>query len=661
MRRGRLPSAILAAIVALRATPNLHADPPVRGADDWTRIVPADVSLFVEIRDLSGIQAEFQRRGIWDVVRKLSQPEQVRQTDEPWARRAEKSLGLHPDEAIRRVLGRRAALVATHAGSWRQGVLLAEVPNSGGIRALLRKWRAKPLAPVGPVDRYRLRGEVILAIRGSTLVFGPVEGAEGLWGRTVHLLSGGDRPSLGTQSEFAGLKWRLSDDQSGFAFVKWRDTVDSAVDPNRLMIGFTVGSSGVSCEVHGRRAAVTSGDAANSTLELPCLGMGRLPASTIACWSSSFDSSGFTRRIYQERFPSDLSVIEMFLSFFLMLPGSGEGQDMLGPRFMFLVDSDAGEVEDRFESPRVSVVLESAKPDALADQLEAIVRIFVSLTMFAREGSGGPIEVQEAKCGGLDVRFVDLRSIASGGVLSALPKGTELCWLRLNDRVVLSTSRKHLESIIRAARRGGSTRGAFELSWNQDGAGVCESVFLKGVEVSRMLSSILAFTRREYPEALGRDWWQRWAKDRLRQRLKLGLGLQDDPTEPGRAVVAEIGPFSPANGRVILGDVIVEAGGSPLPTTRPAGEIARRYRNRGDAETFSLKVLRGGKMRQVILPVRPKRAIDLAGFDPPEALRNLTALLSNVDHLEIHRLAKRRQFLHATAKVSWRREDPKDE
>ncbi len=47
MRRGRLPFAILVAIVVLRADPVAFADPPERGADDWSRIAPADVSLFV--------------------------------------------------------------------------------------------------------------------------------------------------------------------------------------------------------------------------------------------------------------------------------------------------------------------------------------------------------------------------------------------------------------------------------------------------------------------------------------------------------------------------------------------------------------------------------------------------------------------------------------
>ena len=156
-------------------------------------------------------------------------------------------------------------------------------------------------------------------------------------------------------------------------------------------------------------------------------------------------------------------------------------------------------------------------------------------------------------------------------------------------------------------------------------------------------------------------WWQSWATDRLRQRSRLGLGLQDDPAGQARAVVAEIGPLSLANGRVILGDVIIEAGGAPLPTTRPSREVARRYRDCGDADTFSLKVLRGGKTFDLTLPVRPKPTLDLSGFDPPEVLRNLAALLGSVESIEIRRFAAPRQSVHVTATLTWNRDAPSDE
>ncbi len=206
------------------AQENRAAPAPV----DWTRFVPDDVRVYVEIRDLAGIRRTFRRLGVWDQVRRLSESPETAATSQPWHRSAERALGLTPERAISLVLGRRAALFAREPGAWQSGVLLAELPRRTNLDVLLRRWRASEIGTTGPVRRYRLRGRILLAVRDRTLLFGPPRDPDRLWERSALLLAGARGPTLRDRSEFAGLRSRLTTQRSGFGYASFAAADDGA-------------------------------------------------------------------------------------------------------------------------------------------------------------------------------------------------------------------------------------------------------------------------------------------------------------------------------------------------------------------------------------------------------------------------------------------------
>jgi len=634
---------------------------------DWLRIVPGDARLYVELRNLDAIRAQFRHLGIWGVVRELSKPDESSATTQPWHRRAESSLDLDPEAAISQVLGRRAALIAARPRDWQAGVLLAELPEQTQLRTLLRRWNARAASGAAAVQRYTLRGGIALAVRGRTLVFGPAADASGVWARTVRLLEGRRGPSLADQSEFAGLKSRLSIDQTGIAFVSWSGESGAqpagAVRSNRLLVGFSITPTGIECELHGQAA----GSPALASTE-PCLDLSRLPATTLACWSGSFDPSRFNRQLGVHRAASDISLVELFLGFLSSpSPKSSDLAAELGPRFTLVADSDRRRSEKRYELPRLSLILESRDAAAINARLQPVVQLFLSLL-----SAPGPEDAPPATPAPIRSEMcedVEVRSIALGELLAKRPalsflSGIELCWGNLDGRLILSSSRRHVQSIVLAARGKAPVlagrQGFAELGRPVEGSEpVVEWLHVRGSALSRMLTSLLIFTMREHPTALSGRWWRSWASQRLRQKTRLGVGLKPDAAGDHRAVVAEISPVSPARGRLRIGDIIVAVAGAPLATTRPATEVAKRYGQRGEARAFSLTVLRDGEMLDIDIPVAPGQPLDLSRFDPPRAIRYLAALLRRIRVLSVRRLAGGPAELSARAIIRWDQPKPR--
>lgn len=630
---------------------------------DWLRYVPADTRLYVELRDLDGIRRAFLQLGIWDVVRELSEPVEAPATSRPWHRSAERALGLTPETAITWILGRRAALIAADVDDWQAGILLAELPRGSRLATLLRRWSARTMSPIGPVRRYRLRGGIVLAALDRTVLFGPPGDPTGLWGRTVDLLAGRGGPTLAEKSEFAGLASRLRTDRSGMAYLSrpHRDGSDSGSDrrSDRLLLGFSITPKGMTCEVHGQRTVESAVAAPQG-----CLPLESLPASTMGCWTSSFDFGDVDAKARRGRDGLDVSLVNLFLRFMMSLDEGAAGKaDVLGPRFAVVLASDGPDAEAPFIMPRVSLILQARDADALAERLAPMVQLFA--TMFAGASGEAPATGRPATIGSEQLEDVVLRHVDLGTVLASRPEyafltGAEFCWASLDGNILLSSSRPHLRSIIRAAHRGNERPSegvapALSVALSGHERPVVEWGFARGRAVSEMLQSWLAFARQAHPDALRPAWWRAWAGDRLARRSRLGLGLKDDPAGPRRALVAEIALSSPATGLLRIGDVVVEAAGNRLPAERPARAVADRYARRGAARTFELRIIRRGRRLAIAIPVPADSGVDLAAFNPPRVVRQLSALLRPVDSVAAWRLDSAPGGLHAVFEVRWHR------
>jgi hypothetical protein len=234
----------------------------------------------------------------------------------------------------------------------------------------------------------------------------------------------------------------------------------------------------------------------------------------------------------------------------------------------------------------------------------------------------------------------------------------ELCWFLLDQRLVLSTSTAQSREIIRAARGKATSLGASpalaaHLPTDVGPAPLNEWVFMRGAALSKVLSDWIAYLEKNRPEMLSPTWWQNWAAGRIEHYTRLGLVLVPDKTSPVRAVVQQIDADSPARNVLQTGDIVLAAAGRALTTTRPAREVAQRYRDRGQSRRFHVRVLRAGRIMDLQVPVQPASPIDLHDFDPILALRQVAALTRHVDTVTLRRQSAKPDRMDAHLIIRW--------
>lgn len=644
----------LASITAssLRAQPT----PPAVAAD-WSRIVPGDARFYVEMRDLAEIRALWQGLGIWQTVRELTERD-THPTSQPWQRRTEELLGLGPEDAISRLLGHRSALIASESSHWNGGVVLAELQSAPDLEPLLKDWDAKQLADEGPVKRYQLGGGILLAVLDQTLVLGPADDPDGLWGRTVLLLAGRRGPSLAARSDYSALRSRLSANPQGLLYAAWRRDDSAAFNGcTRLLAAAQVSPSEINCELHGQRPAARVDEHPLVVSDLAAL-----PAATLAVWAGPVDLEDLIRRRDEGRFGAP----ETLVGFFLEPLAAGQSAAdspiaQLGPTGQLVIALDPAAADLEFNLPAFTLIVKTKKRGALVDHLDGLFGILAAVLQYmtAEPDQTQPENaVKRKNCEDVDLHSVEIGPSLERKLKLPFLSKVEVAWAYFDDALLLSTSRMHAEQIIRARRRK-----APRLDDSPDAAGMlpptggrddlAECLYLRGSDLSSMLANWLDYLGKHQPQALGPEWWQTWAGDQLHQRDKLGIALQADPANPRRALVAEVEDGSPAAGQLHAGDRITGAAGAPLASSQPAQEAARRYQERGNAAEFTFEVIRNEKTIRVTIPVSPAPANGLANFDPVRALRQIATLSRHADAVAIWRFVARKDRFDARVRVRW--------
>lgn len=639
--------------VLAQATPS-----PSLGDSDWSRIVPGDARFFVEVRDLAAIRSFWQGIGIWHTVRELTEDEGG-PTSRPWQSRAEDLLGLGSEDAISRLLGRRSALIAAESSQWNGGVVLAELENTPDLGPLLKQWEARQLADEGPVKRYTLAGGILLAVSDRTLVLGPAEDPDGLWGRTVLLLGGRRGPSLAARSDYGALRSRLSAEPQGLLFSAWqRDDPYAFAGCTRLVATAQVSTTEINCELMGQLSTPRPDESPHLSADLASL-----PSSTLAVWAGPVDFAGIIRQNAEGRFGSPETLAGIFLDVFTASRfGDTSFIEQLGPTFRLITAIDPAAAGGGVDLPAFTILIGSKKRTEIIEHLDGLLGILVAMLQYApgdagENTPGAAVEIQ--RCEDINLHSIKIGPYLARHFRLEFLENVELAWAYVDDALLLSTSRRHSEQIIRALRRK-----AERLDASPDAVGILspggrrdemtECFYLRGSALSEMLSNWLAYLDGSRSEAMRPEWWRSWLDERLHQRDKLGLALGADPADPRRAVVLEIDEGSPAAGHLEIGDRIVGVGGSPMTTSQPAQEIAQRYRRRGGATEFALDVVRGEKTTRVLIPVAPSPMTGLDDFDPVRALRQIATLSRHAESVSVWRFASRKDRLDARVRVRWK-------
>lgn len=651
----RSTPAAAAILTWLLAVPLFAHDSVRPDGVDWLGYVPGDARFYVELKNLDGIRSRFQKLGIWKTVREITAQEPGA-TSRPWRRRTQAVLDMGPETAISELLGHRAALFAARSASWERGVILAELPRRADIRRLLRRWKARPRPALGEVRRYVLRNGVLLAVLDRLLVLGTADDRDGLWERSVLLLSGKQGPTLRGHAGFAAMRARLQGGHDGLIYAAWPEGDPFALAGcQRLIIGFSFTESTLRCEVHGQRRAARE--------PLPPYDadlVSVLPEDTLAAWFGSLGTA------------ASGNVFE-FLASWVSEPHSAEDSApaKLGPRAAVVVGPDPSAAALMFHLPAVTVLCESEAPRRQVERLDQLIGSLVHLIEFMGASSTDFrrdwTDVVTRRLDGIEVHSVAIGPILAKRVGLEFLNRLEICWAAAGNRILVSSSSQHLVSILRARGRPTAHEGQHPSSAStidqitpaskSAGEPLVEWTLVRGHAVSQLIGNWLDWVFLNHYESLEDTWWQSWARARLSQRARFGVALKNDPGGGPRAMVAAVETGTPAAGILRVGDLIERADGRPLPKASAPRAVAERYAARGASTTFRVDVLRDGKPLALEIPVPPAPDTDLHDFKPVRALMQLRSLLSGVESATLARYGSDPGRLDLRVLVRWRCED----
>lgn len=657
IRLSRLAIVVYAALPVMAAP--LIAAPP-EPMSDWTERVPSDVRLYVEFRNLSVIRHHLRRAGLWQIVRDLGESAMPRTTTRPWQQRTEQLLGMTSEQAVVRLLGLRTALLTTDPLEWDQGLVLAEVGDEELIRRLLQRWKATALDPMGPVERHRVPGGLLVAHRGRTLLFGPERDERGLWLRTVLLMAGKGGTSLAEEPAFRGLMADVREGFDGLAYVRFTDsgpaTTRPSLDRSRAVLArLEFRANEMHCEFRARDPSLPAAEIwSQGSL------IATAPADVVFAWSGPFDASawlGAARGAAPKRpAPAIASLVRPLLTG--LARGRAESvSGGFGTSVTLVVSRIEAQDSNAFDRAQAAVLFEHETPAEVVSLLDDVVQLG-AWWLTPTSGPDAPTTRPTIQIRRVAER-AEVHSIDVGALLAARTScpffaNMELCWAADGDTFLVATDRRYLASVIRAMRREvpylAEQEGITQLF--PDASTTVDWLMLRGRPTAAMLRSWLAHLERSRPDVLKPDFWRDWARQRMTHQARLGLGLRDSAV-PGEAIVAEVAANSPAARFLEVGDVIVAVDGRPLDSEGAARSVRERFLEALPRGRIVFGVQRGETRFNFTIPLPSPLLADPDSFDPIAAVRFLIALLDRVDSVAAWRRASGEGGFRADLRVRW--------
>ncbi|HPF40160.1 MAG TPA: hypothetical protein P5081_10635 [Phycisphaerae bacterium] len=558
------------------------------------------------------------------------------------------------EELIVRVLGRRAALFARRSDDWQNGVLIAEIESRVELRTLLQTWRARPLPDEGNVRRYQLRGDLRCAVLDNTILLGPPGDPDGLWGRSVLLMTGRG-PHLAGQSAYASLRSRLTEAPDALVFARWADDDPFAfAGCERLLTAIHFDGRMMRCSLYGRRRAAAPNE---PTLSADLLK--RLSDQSIGAWAGALEKPATTTDDPVAA-AGPGAIVHQLLS---KLPTwSAAGNSPLTTIDPCVLVQLGSLKTDDFQFPTISLTMRSEEAKEIADQLDRVLVLLTQMiAVFSTpRGSAYDIpDVERSRIDGGELRRIDLGRVLSRRKGLEFMRPMTLAWTADDSTIVVGTTASAVTDAVGvelaepAPTRGLRTQLAIDAISDAEGEQLAEFGCLRGAPIAAMLASWMDFAEKQHPSVVSDAWWQVWIASKLAAEARLGVGMVDDASSPGRAIVSEISPTSPAAPFLRIGDAVVSVFGRNPPASSAARFIRDQYENRGAAQILPVEVIRDGVRMKFEIPVPTRPRLSSLNIRPITALRRVAALLSAVDEAAYVRVSSDPSHFDVRIRVRW--------
>ncbi len=592
------------------------------------RYVPADIGLYVELRDADDLLIPLTEPGAWLAIAEVAgQPARLEDTEE-WSLRVQQTVGMSPNNAIRRLFAKRVAFVGEGLRQSQDAAILCR--PAVDVRQLVRQWRAKPYLTASQTSKYRLPNSVDVAVHGKLLAFGD-RSSPAIFPKTLELLETRQGTRLADDPAYQQLLERVPQDPDGVFFVRLGDptTTAPARRPERpALLGPLRGSANVLLALHRQQdllhftavgdATVTG--AADKSGKLNDL-VGTLPERTLLAWAGHVDH-----------------------------PAVADAINKLPPRnvlrIAFQVQQEAGTIDrlvntfDPATCIAVGVVMPEARqvPAPPVPALAVLVKLrdpaqagkewftlfHSTLAMYKMlslkvSPPPRPLTLRKTNIGDVMVEQLDL-STALGPDPTKTPLGElHLSWAVDDDVLVLASHVDWLRQIL-AARRDGAPRLASTLSTGlKDDSSKTErdNIFIaQSGPIADLGQLWLRYFERFHPAVLEQRWWRRYQPGNNNARL--GIQVVADNARR-RLRVESVTPGLPAHGILEVGDEIVGCNGRRFATDDPLAEMRRGMQRRPDARYLEVFVERKRG------PTRAYK-VALPFVDPIQVLRRVVSI-----------------------------------
>lgn len=203
--------------------------PAATAGDSFADRVPANVRLFVELRDSADLLVPLTDAHIWATLAELAgQPASADDATE-WRRRVNHTLLMEPEQAIQLLFSRGAAFVVGTPENRTEAALLCRLDGKTPLLELATRWQARPLPWSDKASVYQLRNGIGLGAVGEQLIFGDATPDAHLFASLLDLAADRGAP-LSEDPVYRRLLRRVPDNPDGILFARLRPAA-AALDP----------------------------------------------------------------------------------------------------------------------------------------------------------------------------------------------------------------------------------------------------------------------------------------------------------------------------------------------------------------------------------------------------------------------------------------------
>lgn len=608
---------------------------PAVADETLAKQVPADVGLFVEVRDAGDLMLPLLDPQIWSTLADWAGQPAHADDVVAWREQINRTVRMTPEQAIESLFSRHVAFVGESPSRTQDAFVVCRPKDA--VKDLLQRWNARPLIdPEFQRPRtYQLHGAMGVAEKDGLLYFGALLPAEGLFRRLIATLPQPATPRLADDHLFKRLRARISGDPEGLLFVRlgrqsdaasgpimpvsqpstsrtaWRSTAGTIPKRNRIpeLPGPLRNAETVMLALERSEDALhftAVGDkssGATATLpEVSTTAIAQLPRQTLIAWQGRVE---FSRLVDEMLELPERNMLRWALS----QPNQGKTARTIAKAVKPWACVACGPVRpagrpaDAPAVPAWAALIPVEDADAIRQELGIVADTLALYYNVRSMALGLPplqppavVDIPSGKATLLD--FSPLIDKIDGGAVHEL----HLAWTIQDGLLIVASHIDWLRQILLACGDANSRwDGVLALpkpGWPKFSDNL---LALQSGPIADLGTAWLKYFEKRYPNAMDEKWW------RLNQpggrSNQIGIDARLIPDQPNRLRVATVLPNLPAEGRLQAGDNVIGADGRLFATTQPHQELKKAIEQRGHGRYIDLMVERGGQRHVERIPM----------------------------------------------------------